>query len=113
MEKLRPQSPSPAERNVEEIARLFPGVVTEARGAGGGVVRSVDFDLLRQELSGHVVEGPRERYQLDWPGKRDALFTAQAPIAKTLPPVRDESVGFDSTRHLFIEGGNLDALKLL
>src|ERR1700759_928893 len=99
MEKLRPQSPSPAERNVEEIARLFPGVITEARDAGGGVVRSVDFDLLRQELSGHVVEGPRERYQLDWPGKRRALFAANAPVAKTLRPARAGSVRFDSTRN--------------
>src|SRR5215467_6323136 len=95
------------------IADLFPEVITEGRDGDGNLVRAVDFDLLRQELSGHVVEGPRERYQLDWPGKRDALFTANAPIAKTLRPLRHESVGFDSTRHLFIEGDNLDALKLL
>jgi adenine-specific DNA-methyltransferase len=113
MEKLRPHPPSLTERNIDKIAGLFPGVITESRDPDGGLVRAVDFDLLRQELSGHVVEGPRERYQLDWPGKRDALFTANAPIAKTLRPVRDESVGFDRTRHLFIEGDNLDALKLL
>lgn len=113
MERLRPHSPSLTERNLDKIAELFPGVITESRDPDGGLVRAVDFDLLRQELSGHVVEGPRERYQLDWPGKRDALFTANAPIAKTLRPARDESVGFDSTRHLFIEGDNLDALKLL
>jgi adenine-specific DNA-methyltransferase len=113
MEKLRPHSPSLTERNIDKIAGLFPGVITESRDPDGGLVRAVDFDLLRQELSGRVVEGPRERYQLDWPGKRDALFTANAPIAKTLRPVRDESVDFDRTRHLFIEGDNLDALKLL
>src|ERR1700742_959079 len=113
MEKLRTHSPSLTERNIDKIAELFPGVITESHDTDGGLIRAVDFDLLRQELSGHVVEGPRERYQLDWPGKRDALFTANAPIAKTLRPVRDESVGFDSTRHLFIEGDNLDALKLL
>jgi adenine-specific DNA-methyltransferase len=113
MEKLRPHSPSLTERNLDKIAELFPGVITESRDRDGGLLRAVDFDLLRQELSGHVVEGPRERYQLDWPGKRDALFTANAPIAKTLRPARDESVGFDGTRHLFIEGDNLDALKLL
>jgi adenine-specific DNA-methyltransferase len=113
MERLRPHSPSLTERNLDKIAELFPGVITESRDPGGRLVRAVDFDLLRQELSGHVVEGPRERYQLDWPGKRDALFTANAPIAKTLRPARDESVGFDGTRHLFIEGDNLDALKLL
>ncbi len=113
MEKLRPHSPSLTERNLDKIAGLFPGVITESRDPDGGLVRAVDFDLLRQELSGHVVEGPGERYQLDWPGKRDALFTANAPIAKTLRPARDESVDFDRTRHLFIEGDNLDALKLL
>ena len=113
MERLRPHSPSLTERNLDKIAELFPGVITESRDPDGGLVRAVDFDLLRQELSGHVVEGPRERYQLDWPGKRDALFTANAPIAKTLRPARDESVGFNGTRHLFIEGDNLDALKLL
>ena len=106
-------SPSLAERNIDKIAALFPGVITESRDAGGALVRAVDFDLLRQELSGHVVEGPRERYQLDWPGKREALFTANAPVAKALRPVRDTSVGFDTTRNLFIEGDNLDALKLL
>jgi adenine-specific DNA-methyltransferase len=68
---------------------------------------------LRQELSDHIVDGPRERYQLDWPGKREALLAANAPIAKTLRPCREESVDFDTTRNLFIEGDNLDALKLL
>ena len=76
-----------AERNIDKIAALFPGVITESRDAGGALVRAVDFDLLRQELSGHVVEGPQERYQLDWPGKREALFTANAPVAKALRPV--------------------------
>ena len=113
MEKLRTHSPSLAERNTDEIAALFPGVITESRDPDGNLTRAVDFDLLRQELSGHVVEGPRERYQLDWPGKREALFTANAPVAKTLRPVRDASVGFDTTRNLFIEGDNLDALKLV
>jgi adenine-specific DNA-methyltransferase len=113
MEKLGAHSPSVTEQNIDKIAELFPGVVTESRDARGRLTRAVDFDLLRQELSGHVVEGPRERYQLDWPGKREALFTANAPVAKTLRPVRDASVGFDTTRNLFIEGDNLDALKLL
>jgi adenine-specific DNA-methyltransferase len=106
-------SPSLAERNIDMIAALFPTVVTESRDAAGNPSRAIDFDLLRQELSGHVVEGSRERYQLDWPGKREALFTANAPIAKTLRPVRSASVGFDTTRNLLVEGDNLDALKLL
>jgi adenine-specific DNA-methyltransferase len=73
----------------------------------------IDFDLLRQELSADLVEGPQERYRLDWPGKREALATANAPIAKTLRPCAEESVDFDSTKNLYIEGDNLDALKLL
>ncbi|HEY1819079.1 MAG TPA: site-specific DNA-methyltransferase [Trebonia sp.] len=113
MEKLAAHSPSLAGRNVDAIATLFPSVITESRDASGSLVRAVDFDLLRQELAGHVVEGPRERYQLDWPGKRSAIFTADAPVAKTLRPVRGESVCFDTTRNLFIEGDNLNALKLL
>ena len=86
MEKLRTHSPSLAERNTGKIAELFPGVITESRDADGHPISAVDFDLLRQELSGHVVEGPRERYQLDWPGKREALLAANAPVAKTLRP---------------------------
>ena len=106
-------SPDLTQRNIEAIAELFPSVITESLDEDGNPVRAVDFDLLRQELSDHVVEGPQERYQLDWPGKRAASFAANAPIAKTLRPVREESVDFDTTKNLFIEGDNLDALKLL
>ena len=106
-------SPDLTAANIEKLADLFPTVMTESVNADGNPVRAVDFDLLRQELSDHVVEGPQERYQLDWPGKRAAAFAANAPIAKTLRPVREESVDFDTTRNLFIEGDNLDALKLL
>ncbi len=113
MEKLRAHSPDLTQRNIARLAGLFPGVITEGRDGDGNLVRSVDFDLLRQELSGHVTEGPRERYQLDWPGKRAAFLTASAPVARTLRPVRDESVDFDTTRNIFIEGDSLDALKLL
>ncbi|KXK50779.1 MAG: type III restriction-modification system, methylase subunit [Chloroflexi bacterium OLB13] len=113
MDKLTLHSPDLTQRNLEALAALFPTVVTESRDADGNVVRAVDLDLLRQELADHVVEGPQERYQLDWPGKRAALFAANAPIAKTLRPVREESIDFDTTRNLFIEGDNLDALKLL
>src|SRR5882724_9596079 len=99
MEKLRTHSPSLTERHIDKIAELFPSVITESCDTDGGLVRAVDFDLLRQELSGHIVEGPRERYQLDWPGKRNAIFAANAPVAKTLRPVRHASVGFDTTRN--------------
>ena len=73
----------------------------------------VDLDLLRLELSGRFVEGPQERYHLNWPGKREALLMANAPIAKALRPCREESVDFDTTKNLFIEGDNLEVLKLL
>lgn len=106
-------SPDLTEQNIDKIAELFPTVITESVDEDGSSVRAIDFDLLRQELSDHVVEGARERYQLDWPGKRAALFAANTPIAKTLRPVRDESVDFDTTKNLFIEGDNLEALKLL
>ena len=106
-------SPDLTQANIDKIAELFPNVMTESLDADGNPERAVDFDLLRQELSGHIVEGPQERYRLDWPGKRAAAFAANAPIAKTLRPVRQESVNFDTTKNLFIEGDNLDALKLL
>ena len=113
MEKLKLHSPDLTQANIDKLAQLFPNCVTEVRDAAGVVKRSIDFDQLRQELSTSIVEGPQERYQLNWPGKREALLTANAPIAKTLRPCRDESVEFDTTQNLFIEGDNLDALKLL
>jgi len=113
MEKLKMHTPDLTGENVEKIAALFPNCVTEATDENGKLTRAIDFDQLRQELSGTIVEGPRERYHLDWPGKREAILAANAPIAKTLRPCRDESVDFDTTKNLFIEGDNLDALKLL
>lgn len=111
--KLKMHSPDFTEENIAAIAKLFPGCVTEATGEDGSLKHVIDFDLLRQELSDHVVDGPQERYHLNWPGKREALLAANAPIAKTLRPCREESVDFETTRNLFIEGDNLDALKLL
>lgn len=113
MEKLKMHSPNLTQDNIARIRDLFPGCVTEAKGEDGSVKLAVDFDQLRQELVESIVEGPQERYHLNWPGKREALLTANAPIAKTLRPCRDESVNFDTTKNLFIEGDNLDALKLL
>lgn len=113
MDKLKMHSPDLTEANIARLRDMFPGCVTEARDEQGNVRLAVDFDELRQELSDYVVEGPQERYHLDWPGKREALLAASAPIAKTLRPSREESVAFDATNNLFIEGDNLDALKLL
>lgn len=115
VDKLKMHSPDLTERNIDRIAELFPTVVTETIDAEGNPTRAIDFDMLRQELSDEVVvvEGAQERYQLDWPGKRAAAFAANAPIAKTLRPAREKSVDFDTTKNLFIEGDNLEALKLL
>ncbi len=113
MDKLKMHSPNLVEQNIEKLAALFPNCVTEAKGEDGSLKQAIDFDLLKQELSRHIVDGPQERYHLNWPGKREALLTANAPIAKTLRPCREESVNFDTTQNLFIEGDNLDALKLL
>ncbi|WP_163336033.1 site-specific DNA-methyltransferase [Desulfopila sp. IMCC35008] len=113
MEKLKMHSPNFTEENIAKLAALFPGCVTESIGEDGTLKKAIDFDQLKQELSTNIVEGPQERYHLNWPGKREALLTANAPIAKTLRPCREESVDFDSTENLFIEGDNLDALKLL
>jgi adenine-specific DNA-methyltransferase len=113
MDKLKMHSPDLSQDNIAKIRALFPDCVTEAADDQGTVHLAVDFDQLRQLLADHIVEGPQERYRLDWPGKREALLTANAPIAKTLRPCRDDSVNFDTTQNLFIEGDNLDALKLL
>ena len=113
MDKLKLHTPDFTEANIAKIAELFPNCVTEAKDDQGNIKKAIDFDQLRQELSDHVVDGPRERYHLNWPGKRAALLAANAPIAMTLRPSRKESVDFDTTKNLFIEGDNLDALKLL
>lgn len=113
MEKLKMHSLNLTQNNLARIRELFPSCVTEAKSENGSIRLAVDFDQLRQELSDLVVEGPQERYHLNWPGKREALLSANSPIAKTLRPVRVESVAFDETRNIFIEGDNLDALKTL
>lgn len=113
MNKLKMHTPDLTKANIDRIAELFPNCLTERKDEKGNIKRAIDFDQLRQELSDHIVDGPRERYQLDWPGKRNAQLAANAPIAKALRPCRTESVDFDATRNLFIEGDNLDALKLL
>lgn len=113
MEKMKMHSPNLIHENIVRIQEIFPDCVTEGKGEDGQLRLAVDFDRLRQELSESIVEGPQERYHLNWPGKREALLLANSPIAKTLRPCRVESVDFDTTVNLFIEGDNLDALKLL
>ena len=113
LEKMKLHSPDWANENVRKLAEIFPNCVTETHDSDGTIKRAIDYDQLRQELSDQIVDGPQERYHLNWPGKREALLAANAPIAKTLRPARDESVNFDTTQNLFIEGDNLEALKLL
>lgn len=108
IDKLDLQSLDLVNENIEKLAVLFPNCVTE--GANG---KAIDFDLLKQELSHAVVEGNRERYRLEWPGKREAIVTANLPTTQTLRPVREDSVDFDTTENLYIEGDNLEVLKLL
>lgn len=113
MDQLKMHSPNLVDSNIEKIAALFPNCITETKDENGELKKAVDFDLLKQELSQVLVEGEQERYRLDWVGKKESILTANAPIAKTLRPCREESVNFDSTENLFIEGDNLEALKLL
>ena len=125
MTTLKMHTPNLVDANIERLAELFPNCVTEKpktdehgsiiKDASGQVIleRGIDFELLKQELSHAVVDGSQERYRLDWVGKREAIVAANSPIAKTLRPCRGESVDFDTTGNLFIEGDNLEALKLL
>ena len=112
MDKLKMHSLDGVARNIEVIGQLFPNALTEVI-RDGKVERAIDFDVLRQELSGCIVEGREERYQFTWPDKKKAILAANAPISATLRPCREESVDFDTTQNLYIEGDNLDVLKLL
>ena len=113
MDKLQMQSKNLVDENIEFIAKRFPNCVTEALDEEGKLTKLVDFDMLKQELSHVVIDGDKERYTMTWPDKKQAILTANAPIAKTLRPCKEESVDFDHTQNLYIEGDNLDVLKLL
>lgn len=113
MDNLKLHTPNKVEKNIEKIGALFPNCLTEVKNEDGEIVRAIDFDLLRQELSSVIVEGNEERYQFTWPDKKKSILLANAPIAATLRPCREESVDFDNTENLYIEGDNLDVLKLL
>lgn len=112
MDKLKMHSVDGVAANIDKIGALFPNCVTETM-KGGKVVRAIDFDMLRQELSDVVVEGPTERYQFTWPEKRKSVLAANAPTTDTLRPDRATSEQFDTTENLYIEGDNLVVLKLL
>ena len=113
MDKLKMHSLNKVDDNIKKIGALFPNCVTERKNADGEVEYAIDFDMLKQELSDIVVEGKEERYQFTWPDKKKSILAANAPITDTLRPCREESVDFDSTQNLYIEGDNLAVLKLL
>lgn len=119
MEKLKMHTPDLAEENYKKLAALFPDAVTEAKDENGNTVRAIDKDVLMQEINAKVVDDGQERYQFTWPDKRKAVVLANAPIAKTLRFEKEKSVGRDGTpggtdsENIYIEGDNLDALKLL
>ena len=113
MDKLKMHTPNRADENFKRLAELFPDAVTETIDENGEVVRAVDKDVLMQEINTRVVEGREERYQFTWPDKKKSVLLANAPINKTLRPCREESVNFDTTENLYIEGDNLEVLKLL
>lgn len=118
MDKLKMQTENLADKNFEALSKMFPNALTETITGyddnGKPIVeRAIDADVLRQEISCKVVEGKDERYQFTWPDKKKAVLLANTPIDKTLRPCREESVDFDSTENLYIEGDNLEVLKLL
>lgn len=131
MDKLRMQTANKADENFRKLAAMFPNAVTETINENGEVVRAIDKDVLMQEISCTVVDGNEERYQFTWPDKKKSVLLANAPINKTLRPVREDetvptgadsegkpycstgSVDFDTTENLYIEGDNLEVLKLL
>lgn len=119
MEKLKMHTPDLAEENYRKLAALFPNAVTETIDDDGNVVRAIDKDVLMQEINAQVVDDGQERYQFTWPDKRKSVILANAPIAKTLRFEQGKSVGRDGTpggtdsENIYIEGDNLDALKLL
>lgn len=113
MDKLKMQTANKADENFRALVAMFPNAVTETIDENGEVVRAIDKDVLMQEISCKVVEGKEERYQFTWPDKKKSVLLANAPISKTLRPCREESVDFDTTENLYIEGDNLEVLKLL
>jgi adenine-specific DNA-methyltransferase len=113
MDKLKMQTVNKADENFKKLAAMFPNAVTETIDENGEIVRAIDKDVLMQEISCKVVDGNEERYQFTWPDKKKSVLLANAPINKTLRPCREESVDFDNTENLYIEGDNLEVLKLL
>ena len=108
MNKLDMESKNIVNENIQKISELFPNVIVESNDG-----KTIDFDLLKQELSKDIVEGVKEKYQLTWPGKKEAIVNANTATKSTLRPVKEKSVDFDNTQNIYIEGDNLEVLKIL
>ena len=108
MDKLDMQSKDIVNENIEKISKLFPNVIVESEAG-----KSIDFDLLKQELSKEIIEGNKEKYQLTWPGKKDAIINVNTSINKTLRLIKEKSINYEDTHNIYIEGDNLDVLKIL
>ena len=106
------ETPNLTDQNIEKIAELFPNCITEGKDENGQLKKLVNFDMLKQMLSDSVTEG-KEVYEFTWPGKKEAIIEANTPIRKTLRPCKEESKNWDTTENLYIEGDNLEVLKLL
>ena len=113
MDKLKMRSENLVDENIEKLAKLFPNCITEAKDENGNLSKMVDFDILKQELSKEIVESDKERYQMTWPGKKQSILTANTPVAMTLRPCKDKSVDFNNAKNIYVEGDNLDVLKVL
>lgn len=113
MDRLNMSSKDIVDENIEKISNIFPNVLTEVMDEEGNIKKVIDFELLKQELSNWIVDDKKEKYQLTWPGKKEAILLANTPINKTLRPVKKESLNWESTENIYIEGDNLEALKLL
>jgi adenine-specific DNA-methyltransferase len=113
MDKLKMQTANLIDKNIEQIVNLFPNVLTEKKDDAGNIKKAIDFDLLKQSLSDVLVDDENERYCLDWPGKKASLLKANTPIKETLRPCREESVDFDNTENVYIDGDNFEVLKIL
>lgn len=112
MEKMRMESVDLTTNNIEKIEKLFPNCITESVNENGKIKKAINFELLKQMLSSDVIEG-NEAYEFTWVGKKASIVEANKPIRKTLRPCKEESVDWDKTENLYIEGDNLEVLKLL
>src|SRR5574344_936436 len=112
MEKLKMKTCDLSQEHIEEIKKIFPDAVTEVKDGDEETKSVIDFDVLKQELSASLINDKQERYQMTWPGKKEAILLSNMPTSKSLRPHIDSSIDFYNTKNIYIEGDNLDALKI-